>query len=92
MINMIKLRQKRTIQAKIVEQIIIRLFNKRTYFSLLDFLFMNIDRDYDIYYESKELAEELLKEDMDEILVAEEEVSSSEDSIESVGSNDDENY
>ena len=53
-----KLREKRTIQAKLVELIIIKLFNKQTYFSLLDFLFMNIDRDYIIYDYSKELAEE----------------------------------
>lgn len=52
------LRRKRTVQNKLVEYAILKMFSKQTIFSLVDVLFKDMKQDYKIYEEAADMAGE----------------------------------
>lgn len=52
------LRSKRTVQNKLVEHAILKMFSKHTIFSLVDVLFKDMKQDYKIYEEAAEEVDE----------------------------------
>ena len=69
-VDLVTLRNKRTIQQKIVEFMILKLFSKQSIFSLMDILFKDMREDYRIYEQDHEDHNEhnhtLEAEEMDE--------------------------
>ena len=63
-IDMVTLRNKRTIQQKIVEYMLLRIFSKQSIFSLVDILFKDMKEDYKAI--EKENASESEGEDKEE--------------------------